>query len=699
MRKVFLLLVLSTFALTLFADSTNLLHSAREVYSVTFGPSPESRRFTLVATVTFVRQEEDSLLVSVRDDTGDIALIFPPDNSNILHPGLQLEISGYSQKGARAIVDSLTILGETAAPAPTPITGPELASGRFDCRLTRISGIVGDVARSELNINFTFLVLNCQGQKVYVSTPASKTSFDRLKSLINTQISADGICLPFDCTSRANMGRVFKIEDETAIHRLETHRPTEKPLPDIKSLRRVGPSDIAALGRHRTVGHVIAVWGRNQALLKTADGGLSELDFTSENRPSYGDHIEASGLPETDLFQVNLTHAIWRKLSETKIADDLPQDVTANAIITISNGTPHIHRPYHGQTIRIKGRIVSLPSAGSPDRRLYLANNDQLVPIEAQAIYERLTDVPAGSLVEISGTCIMDTEVWRPNMTFTKTKGFFLVTRTPDDIRVIARPSWWTPSRLMIIIGALFIVSIGILVWNLSLQRLSERKGKALAHATLAQSESALKVQERTRLATELHDSIVQNLTGVSLHLRTADKLRTTDPAAMSEQIAIAQRTVDSCRTEIRNCIWDLRNRALDEPNMDDAIQRTLAPLTEAVRLAVRFDVPRKCLTDNTTHNIICIIRELVLNAIRHGHATLIQIAGCLDDGQLLFSVKDNGIGFDVKTAPGIEQGHFGLQGVRERVSLMQGSVTVTSSSDRGTKISIAVRMPSENRK
>ena len=89
---------------------------------------------------------------------------------------------------------------------------------------------------------------------------------------------------------------------------------------------------------------------------------------------------------------------------------------------------------------------------------------------------------------------------------------------------------------------------------------------------------SKLKVNERTRLATELHDSMVQSLTGASMKLRAADKMFESNPAASRRQLALALKTLDSCRDELRNCIWDLRNQALDEPVMDKVLQRVLAP-------------------------------------------------------------------------------------------------------------------------
>jgi signal transduction histidine kinase len=124
---------------------------------------------------------------------------------------------------------------------------------------------------------------------------------------------------------------------------------------------------------------------------------------------------------------------------------------------------------------------------------------------------------------------------------------------------------------------------------------------------------------------------------------------------------------------------------------MTEAVYRTIRPHLGATSAVVRFNVPRDILSEQTTHTVLRIVRELVVNAIRHGLATHVRIAGTLKDGVIMFSVKDNGSGFCATTANGPSNGHFGLQGIRERLLNYNGSMSVENSPDGGADFRIVM--------
>ena len=300
---------------------------------------------------------------------------------------------------------------------------------------------------------------------------------------------------------------------------------------------------------------------------------------------------------------------------------------------------------------------------------------------------------------EISSTASTPAAAYFRSMTLvardsarTEDHGNWLVTTKGDEsAQVVRLPRYITAVNIAFVIGGLLALSLLILAWNALLRKLVDRRSRELTAERLSALSSGLKVEERTRLAVELHDTIAQTLTGISLELDAARDFAATDRAEMDRHLVIASRTLQACRKELRNCMWDLRNQTLEDVSMDEAIRRTLAPHLAGASLSVRFDVPRDILSDNTALSILRIIRELTLNAVRHGRATAVKVAGCIDGDKLLFSVRDNGCGFDPQTADGVEDGHFGLQGVAERIDLFDGELKISSTAGQGTRVTATI--------
>ena len=172
--------------------------------------------------------------------------------------------------------------------------------------------------------------------------------------------------------------------------------------------------------------------------------------------------------------------------------------------------------------------------------------------------------------------------------------------------------------------------------------------------------------------------------------------LAKTDPSALERCLKSAMQTIQSCREELRYCLWDLRNNILDLQSLEEAVRQTLRPQTGEAELVVRFPVSRRSVSDNTTHAVLQIVRELAVNAIRHGGATSLRVAGSLEGDTLAFSVQDNGCGFDAAAAPGPEQGHFGLLGVRDRLARFNGTLEVTSAPGKGTRAVVRMKESAE---
>lgn len=679
------------------ASQESVLTNAAELSAVLFSQSGVGRKFILNAEVVAPTITGVTTL-SVRDKTGAVTLnLGPRPPSAKLSSGDRIRISGViSQKRdgrSFADADCPEIIAHGQPVQAVEVSPESFLRGEHRGEMIMMSGTVLDVFHDEIDPNFMFMVMNCDGSKIYA---AAKTTIPDIQpfmeSLIGLKISIKGICSVLRRGGRQLIGYYVTLYGKSDISILS---PSFDPFdaPELEEMFNLTPTEISTLGRRRVTGRVIATYDMNSVLIKASQDRIIRAEMIKAELPRFGETVQVVGVPECDLYRINLSRAMWKKAADCGITDTPPRFVTARSMQTDINGKPQLDPLMHGTTIRMRGTVLSLPGVGNDDGRLYMKDDDSIVPVNVGCTPDAIRNVCVGCMIEVTGTCIMESENWRPNSVFPRIKGFMVVVRKSDDIRILARPPWWTTGRLLAVIGALLAALAGIFMWNRMLNRRAERRGLELAEEKVAHVTSELKVYERTRLAVELHDSLSQNLTGVSLAIRAANRLSQSDPDGMLQSLALAARTLDSCRDELRNCLWDLRNQTLEETDMNEAIRQTLSPHIGNAHLSIRFNVPRERLSDNTAHAILRIIRELVSNAVRHGGATKIKVAGAIDAGTLLFSVEDNGCGFDPESRPNAIDGHFGLQGIQDRVDGFEGEMTIRSTPGAGAKVTISIKM------
>lgn len=587
-------------------------------------------------------------------------------------------------------LDRFDLLHRETPAAPSVRSISELLSGAFDWQPACVCGEVRDAFLSETSVNWALMVLIADGQLLYVSTPLNGASVDDFKKFIGRHVQIGGFINPTDGSLRIYMGRIFHCP---GLDRIRILGKNEDPFgaPTVDALRFLRPSDIAAHGRVRTVGRVICAWGDGQLMLRRTNGEPVQAVCSQTPAPKRGDFIEAVGFPQSDLFHITLTHALVRPVSPLSISEPKVKELSARDILT-----EDIHRQSAkiwllGRTIRLNARVRDLPDAVIRKNLLLVQDGAFIVPVDVSAAPTALNDVRKGCMVSLTGTCVFETDNWRDDLVFPQIHGFRVILNDPSDLVVTKTPPWWTSGRLVAVIGTLLAALLGVFLWNRALNRLAERRGRQLLKEQIGHVKADLKTSERTRLAVELHDSIAQNLTGVSMELETAARCGKENVTGLLGHLTIAAKALKSCRLELRNTLWDLRNQSLDERDMDTAIRRTLLPHVKGVDLTVRFNVPRGRFTDNTAHEVLRIIRELVLNGIRHGGATQIKIAGSSEPDQILFSVWNNGSPFDPSACPGVTDGHFGLQGIRERLGAISGTLVIASAADKGTKATVHI--------
>lgn len=198
-------------------------------------------------------------------------------------------------------------------------------------------------------------------------------------------------------------------------------------------------------------------------------------------------------------------------------------------------------------------------------------------------------------------------------------------------------------------------------------------------------------VEERNRIARELHDSVSQNLFGISLNLNTLQILLDKDPQKAGEIIAQLREMVCEVQAEMRLMIYELRPVNFKERGFFEALE-TMAGLFQN-----RYHLEVDCLLtgDETTIPVKTqialyrVVQEALNNAARHAEATKVRVTLEITKHGAALTVSDNGRGFDPQTVD--ENLHYGLTGMRERLAAIGGRFTIDSAPDRGTVITARV--------
>ena len=254
-------------------------------------------------------------------------------------------------------------------------------------------------------------------------------------------------------------------------------------------------------------------------------------------------------------------------------------------------------------------------------------------------------------------------------------------------VDITIAPTWWQTWQFRAACVAAFL----FMLWALYQLRLRE-----IARAYNVRLEE--RVAERTRIARDFHDTLLQSFQGLLLHFQTAYALFDARPADAKEVLGNSIDQTAQAITEGREAVQGLRASTVESNDLAQAIatlgEQLAAEASSAtsVRLHVEVEGTPRNLHPIVRDEIYRIASEALRNAFRHAEAQQIEVEFRYDKRRFRLRVLDDGKGIDAMflTAEG-RAGHFGLHGMRERAKLMGGKLTVWTASESGTEIEIII--------
>src|SRR5499433_1601443 len=207
------------------------------------------------------------------------------------------------------------------------------------------------------------------------------------------------------------------------------------------------------------------------------------------------------------------------------------------------------------------------------------------------------------------------------------------------------------------------------------------------------------RVSERTRIARELHDSLLQSLHGLMFEFQAVRNMFHKRPEEALQALDNAITGTEQAITESQDAIEDLRSPATAEDDLAQLIKITgedLAALRSGDHVSPTFGLTvegqQRALTPVIRDEVYRIAREVLRNAFRHAQARRIEAEVLYDENQLRLRVRDDGKGMDQQVLEeGRRPGHWGLPGVRERARQIGAKLDVWSESGAGTEVQLAI--------
>jgi signal transduction histidine kinase len=272
-------------------------------------------------------------------------------------------------------------------------------------------------------------------------------------------------------------------------------------------------------------------------------------------------------------------------------------------------------------------------------------------------------------------------------------------------VRVVVVPAWYWRRDVWAGCAAVGLVAGALVARAVSLRRMRRRLDEMERIHTLD--------RERARIARDLHDDIGAGLTEIAM--QTDWVRRDVQGLASAATVARAEKACASAMDLVRSVdaiVWAVNpaNDTLDRfvPYLTHSAEQFL----DAAGVSVRFDVPDKVpplsLAGTVRHDLFLVVREAINNAVKHAHPQVVRLGVRLENGmsaggdatgpQLAITVEDDGQGFTVDAAGGerTSTGGSGLANMRRRVEELGGRFVIESRSGAGTRIEVAVPLPSE---
>ena len=392
--------------------------------------------------------------------------------------------------------------------------------------------------------------------------------------------------------------------------------------------------------------------------VQDSSGGV-QVELAHGSALRVGDEVEIQGDARPDGLSAMITNATERQIGG--LAPIPPASVTADQAATGA---------YASMFLEVEGRLYDRTTADTPGAVLEFRDGLQSFrAIATTAVTDSIFgNLEKNSVVRVRGVCMVGTKYT------SNTVPFALIVNSPEDVKIIEGPPWWSAEHLIIMAVAMLCLGFGV---HLLLSRAEEWR----LHAV---------IDERERLANEMHDTLSQSFAGIGFQLRAirnrlSRREAAIDQPSLLEDLKVASELVRHSHDEARRSIATLRPEAIEATGLVSALEQTARRMVSRspVLVDVSVEGEARTLPLKVLDSLFRVGQEAIANAVQHGQPSKILIRIEYARDSIALVIEDDGIGFVQRP----DSGGFGISGMRRRAESIDGTLDLETFPGGGTRV------------
>jgi len=637
-----------------------LLTTARRVHSL---PREEAARrypIHLLAVVTYYDPYIDPRhgALFVYDSTGAIFAAVPARPVLPIHAGSLVDLTGVSGPGDFGpVIDRphVSVVGESHVPVEAPLVSlAHLLTGVEDAQWVEVEGLVHSVLESGSNVTLAMVIGD--GPLIAITVRENGVDYSKLVDA-KVRIHGNAGALTTPSHQLAGFRVMFPSHDEVRIEEPAPADPFALPLRPVDSLLRFTPH-VDFLHRVHIRGRVTLTWPGRVVCLQDASQGICVQ--TAQSTPlAEGNLVDVAGFPVVGEFTPTMTDAIFRALGGGQTV--AAKTVTAEQ--AFGGG-------YDAALVQIEGRLVGLDRANR-DPTMVLSSGNFLFPVvlPTATVGNSAGNPPVewkrGSQLRVTGICSVqvDTQTTMMQGGVARPKSFRILLRSPEDVVVLANPSWWTAGHALMVIGLVLAITLAVLCWVVVLRSRVKRQTEVirgqLQQAAALKEEAEAASRAKSEFLANMSHEIRTPMNGVMGMIELA--LETQPSPEQAECLLTARSSADALLAVINDILdfskieagkLDLESTAFDLHDWLEKIVATFAlrASEKGIELTCELCPGTPVMVYSDANRLRQVIANLLGNALKFteiGEVGLrVSSEGPDGDGVTLhFAVTDTGIG------------------------------------------------------